>query len=40
MIKAPDIMRTPMRLKLGDVCASARVNMIKPMTRRTADTYS
>jgi len=40
MINAPDIIKTPMALKFGDVCASARVNRIRPTTRSTADMYS
>jgi len=40
MTNAPEIITTPMTLKFGDVCASARVNRIKPTTRSIADTYS
>lgn len=38
--RAPDTIKTPITLKLGDVCASAKVNRIKPTTKRTAETYS
>lgn len=40
MIRAPDIMITPRILKFGDALASAKVKMIKPTTKSTADTYS
>lgn len=40
MIKAPDIMKTPIELKLGDVWASANVKTIRPTTKSTAETYS
>ena len=40
MTRAPDIIKTPIELKLGDVCASAKVKRISPTTRSTAETYS
>lgn len=40
MIKAPDIITTPMMLKFGEVFASAKVKRINPTTRRIADMYS
>lgn len=40
MIRAPETITTPITLKFGDVCASAKVKRIKPTTKRTADTYS
>ncbi len=40
MIRAPDTMITPITLKLGEVCASAKVKRIKPTTKSTADAYS
>jgi len=40
MIRAPDIIKTPMMLKLGEVFASAKVKMIRPATKSSADAYS
>lgn len=40
MTRAPVIITTPITLKFGDVCASAKVKRIRPTTRRRAETYS
>lgn len=40
MIRAPVIITTPTMLKLGDVCASAKVKRIRPSTRSNAEMYS
>lgn len=37
---APTTMTTPMMLKFGDACASARVKITSPTTSITAETYS
>lgn len=38
--RAPETISTPFKLKFGEVCASAKVKRIKPITNRTADKYS
>ena len=40
MISAPVIIKIPIILKLGDICASANVNSIKPRTSKKAEMYS
>jgi len=40
MMRAPEIIITPIILKFGEVWASANVNKMRPITSNIADMYS